>query len=316
VHLIDIARLPLPQALEALDFETVLAALIADYCERFPHYTAILESDPSVKLLEVATWRETVIRARINDAYKAGMLSFAADADLDHVGAFHSVTRLEGEADTPYRARIQQGYWRIAAAGPASAFVSHARGAHPQVLDAEAWAAAPGSVQLAVLAAVTKPIAGLSEEEQERYTALADSAFHTLPSIDTASCWVPAEALDEPMQAARQAVTAADVLPLGMEIGVRPAEIIEFRIAARLVLYPGTDDAMVLQEARARLDTHLKTVARIKYDVTRAALIAALAVEGVQNVLLDSPAADVVCGHGQLALALSRTLTIEAERDV
>ena len=316
MHQIDIARLPEPVALERLDFERVLEALIVDFRGRWPQYTAVLESDPGVKLLEVAAWRETILRARVNDAYKAAMLSLAAGSDLDHVGAFHGVERLEAEADDIYRARIQQGYWRLAAAGPSRAFVAHARGAHPHVLDAEAWAIAPGSVQLAVLAAQPRPSAGMTPEEQERVAALQESAFHSLPALEAGLSWTVADMLDEPMRAARQAVTADEVLPLGMEIGVRPPEMIDFRISARLVLYPGADERLVLAEARSKLDGHLRTVGRINYDVTRAGIIAALAVEGVQNVLLDSPVADVVCGHGQIALALSRTLTIEAQRDV
>lgn len=315
-RLIDLARLPTPVALETLDFEAVLAALVNDFRTRWPQFTAVLESDPAVKLLEVAAWRETLLRARVNDAYKAAMLAFASGSDLDHVGAFHGVARNVAEADAAYRERVQQGYWRVAAAGPAAAFVAHARGAHAQVVDAEAWTAAPGSVQLAVLAAVEVPDAGLLDADRERNRALASGVFATLPAIAAGFWWGCAAMLDEPMRAVRSAVTADAVLPLGMEIGVRPAELVEFRTAARLVLYPGVDEAMALAQARQRLADHLQAVARLNHDVTRAGLIAALAVPGVQNVHLDTPVADVVCGHGQLALSLSADVAVEAIRDV
>ena len=52
------------------------------------------------------------------------------------------------------------------------------------------------------------------------------------------------------------------------------------------------------------------------YDATRAGLIDALVVPGVQNCELTEPAADIVCSETELALALSISTSIEITRRV
>ena len=49
---IDLSRLPPPDVVEALDFEAILARLRADFLARYPDFTAFVESDPEIKLLE------------------------------------------------------------------------------------------------------------------------------------------------------------------------------------------------------------------------------------------------------------------------
>ena len=50
-----------------------------------------------------------------------------------------------------------------------------------------------------------------------------------------------------------------------------------------------------------RLDAYLAGSFRLGRDITRSAIIAALAAEGVQDVELTSPAANVVCNRLQAA---------------
>ena len=49
-------------------------------------FTALVESDPAWTILEVAAYRELLLRQRINDASRAVMLAFATGADLEHLG--------------------------------------------------------------------------------------------------------------------------------------------------------------------------------------------------------------------------------------
>lgn len=59
---------------------------------------------------------------------------------------------------------------------------------------------------------------------------------------------------------------------------------------------------------RASLDAYLATSFKLDRNVTRAGIIAALMVEGVENVALASPAADVNCGATQAPRPSSVTL--------
>lgn len=104
---LDFAALPPPAIVEELDFEAIRAALIAEYKVRYPAFDVeALESDPVMALLEVAAYRELVLRARINDSARANLLAFAKGGDLDQLGAFYDVTRLSGEADARFRERV------------------------------------------------------------------------------------------------------------------------------------------------------------------------------------------------------------------
>jgi len=67
-----------------------------------------LESEPTNKLLQEATYREMVQGQRINDSLAANLLALAIGANLDHhVASFYDVYRLEGETDDALRQRTQ-----------------------------------------------------------------------------------------------------------------------------------------------------------------------------------------------------------------
>ncbi|QPC87142.1 baseplate J protein [Mesorhizobium sp. NBSH29] len=107
---LDLALLPSPEIIETIDTEAIISALTADVTERFltagvSYDVGGLEVDPVKIVLEVAAARETVLRARINDAAKANLVIFAAGSDLDHLAGFYDVERLPNEIDTALRNR-------------------------------------------------------------------------------------------------------------------------------------------------------------------------------------------------------------------
>ena len=72
---VDLSRLVAPTVVETLDFETIFAAMLADLQARDSAFSALVESDPAYKILEVAAYRELLIRQRVNDAGRAVMLA-------------------------------------------------------------------------------------------------------------------------------------------------------------------------------------------------------------------------------------------------
>ena len=73
---IDLSRLAAPDVVEALDFEAILAEMLADLRGRDSAFTALTEADPAYKILEVAAYRELLIRQRINEAARSVMLAY------------------------------------------------------------------------------------------------------------------------------------------------------------------------------------------------------------------------------------------------
>jgi phage-related baseplate assembly protein len=108
---LDFSTLPPPNIIEVLDNEAIVNALVADIVVRFAaagvqYDVGNLEVDPVKIVLEAAAARETLLRARINDAAKANLVVFATGSDLDHLAAFYDVTRLSGETDAALQSRI------------------------------------------------------------------------------------------------------------------------------------------------------------------------------------------------------------------
>ncbi|MNJ34447.1 Baseplate J-like protein [compost metagenome] len=285
---VDLSRLPFPAVIEVLSFEQIVAAAKAMLIDLAPETEPVLqdESEVLVKLIQVFAYRELTLRQRVNDAAKAMTLPYAVGADLD-VAAQPFATRLViapadpatgapavMESDDALRERAMMGPEGYSVAGPAGAYVKFARDASGQVLDASCVSPQPGDVLVTVL------------------------------SRDPSG--VPDQALLDMVAAA---VTDEDNRPLTDHVLVRAAEILPFSVEAVIKTFAGPDSDVVMAEARRRLDAYLARSFRLGRDITRAALIAALCPDGVQDVELVQPSASIVVTPTQAALCQGVILT-------
>lgn len=268
---VDLSRLPAPAVIEALDFETLRAAWIADFQAKFPGFDATVESDPIVKLCEVGALRELVLRQRVNDAARAVMVAYARGGDLDALGALFQVERYVitsvdpetgaaavVESDDDFRRRVVLAPEGYSVAGPAGAYIFHALNASADVADASATSPDPGEVLVTVL-------------------SRSGTGVPSGPLLATVSA----------------ALSASTVRPLTDSVTVAAAALIDFAVEATITFRTGPDKAIVLAAAEAALDDYLAISRRLGRSVTRAGIIAALFAEGVQNVELAEPAADI-----------------------
>jgi len=135
---IDLSKLPPPELIESLGVEALVEELKADYLAANPDFTADLESEPVIKLLETVAYREVLLRQRINDAGRSVMLAYARGVDLEHLAALFGLERkllTPGDAnaippadptyedDATFRARVQLSLEGFSAAGPVGAYV-------------------------------------------------------------------------------------------------------------------------------------------------------------------------------------------------
>jgi len=72
---VDLSQLPVPDVVEVLDYETILAERKATLISLYPEdqqeaitRTLALESEPIVKLLQENAYREVIWRQRVNEA--------------------------------------------------------------------------------------------------------------------------------------------------------------------------------------------------------------------------------------------------------
>lgn len=302
---LDLSSLPVPDVVEALSFEEIKAAMVADLESRDPAYTAILESDPAMKVIEVCAYRELLIRQRVNDAARETYLSEATGSNLDAIGALFNVARLPGEDDERFRERIQLGLAGLAAAGPRRAYEYHAMSVDPSIVNVGVHSPAPGEVSVSVLASIEVGV----EEATEDQLTIGRALFDQPSNISRAVILMPSD--DAVMDDVREQLNQEDVRPMTDSVVVKPPEVLAFTVSAGLVVLPGPDAQTVLDRAKLSLAAYLRRVRLVSYDATRAGITSALMVPGVQNVLLDSPAADVVAGPGQLVVATDITVTVE-----
>lgn len=103
--------MPLPQMVEELDFETILAAkkqrAVTIFTEAdFGFDVEDLETDSTIINLQAAAGEELLLRQRINEAVRGQFLPFSIGTDIDYLGGFHEITRMIDESDERYLARI------------------------------------------------------------------------------------------------------------------------------------------------------------------------------------------------------------------
>ena len=259
----DLASLPTPAVIEPLSFETIFSELQTEFQSRYPDYSALLASDPAVKLMEVAAYREVLLRNRINAAAKASLLAFATGSDLDHLAAFYGVTRLMDETDEALRLRTRQRIIGFANAGGAAHYRYWALSASPEVADVEVDSPEPGRVRISVLA---------KGEEQT--------------------------VLDAVLDAVRAVVLRDDIRVLTDTVEVVPAVLIPITVAARIWLYPDTPMA-ALDAIEARFKEALAAQSGLGWDLTPSWVIGELQRPGVHKVELMSPTVDIRANANQ-----------------
>lgn len=118
-QLIDLSKLPAPDVLEALDYESLLAERKAKFISLYPESERdfwrarlALESEPIVKLLEENCYLQLLERQRINNAAKATMLAYATGTDLDVIAANFNVRRLVVQEAQPNAPPLSLKFWK------------------------------------------------------------------------------------------------------------------------------------------------------------------------------------------------------------
>ena len=252
---LDIATLPPPSVVEPLDFEAILAAQRTDLIARYPEADDVLdlESEPLAKLMEVFAYRELLYRARVNDAARAHLVAFATGSDLEHLGAFYNVPRIDGEADDRYRRRILLRVAALAGNGTKEHYEHVALTASQNVQDAIATQPWPGSVNVQLW------LADHSQAEATQAQVLA-------------------------------ALTAPAARPLGVPVSVSLAKPRHIHLTARLQREGGAPVNLVAQVLES-LPAAMAAYARLGRAVPRSWITTRLHVAGIARVTYPDDAA-------------------------
>jgi phage-related baseplate assembly protein len=244
---IDLAAYPVSDVLEVLSFEAYLARDRADLESRWnarrvtrpelPAYdTLFLESDPSSVILQVGSYRELILRARVNDALRSLTLAGASGLSLDHVGVTYYrtprriITPADGsvpavlEDDETYRQRLALAPESWSTAGPVGAYVFWGLSASGDVLDIAPYSEDEGVCLAPRVRVVVLERAGVS----------APARTQMLADVLTA-------------------LRRADIRPLGDLVAVEAAVPLAFDLTVNLRVRSGVSSEIVRDQASARL---------------------------------------------------------------
>jgi phage-related baseplate assembly protein len=284
---IQLNQLPLPDVVEALDYEALLATAERRMAQLWPAYTATVESDPIRKSLQVLAYIVLQERQKKNDDARACFLPTARGKDLDNWAASLGVKRLlispaipekaieavyESDDDLLYRCQLAPtGY---STAGPADAYEFLARSASGQVLDAKVTSPEPGTVVVSVMA--------------------RDGDGTPSPEL---------------LQTVTDYITVKARRLLTDKVIVQAVTIRPFSVSARLAFFAGPDADVVLTTAKDSLAKYLAESRRIGRNITLSGLYAALKVPGVEDVLDLMPNATFAVSDTEAAFCTSVVIT-------
>lgn len=279
--IIDLSKLPAPNVIETLDYETVLAdrkakllALVPAELQSQVDYVLGLETEPLTITLQENAYRELVLRNRINDAAKAVLLAYAVNQDLDQIGARHNVERLivvpadptaippvdaVMETDDRFRKRIQMAYDGLTIAGTYGAYAFHALTASGRVYDVKVEA--PANEVLVVRVNIV----------DTNNEGVADATLCAL---------------------VESYLSAEERRPLCDIVQAHPVSIINYSYSATLYCGSGASINAVKAAAEADCATVNASNYRIGTSLTRSSLLAGLRQSGVELVDLTVSRAD------------------------
>lgn len=293
---IDLSRIPAPAAIEALDYETLLAAGISRFLDRWEVERALdptlpdydvekLETDPAITLLQAWSYLRLLDRTRVNDAIMAVLAAFAKGTDLDNVVARQNVARLETapgvpETDAQLLRRYLLSFGR-AAAGSADRLAYDALTAVPALIDVRVNGFAVhgrrGEIDVVIAGAD-----GLTTPEQ--------------------------------LAAVRAAVTSAAAKPEAVGVFVLPAERVTYTVAQSIAVPVGPDAELVRLEAVARVRAAADERRMIGQRVPRDLLAGAAFGQSIATVTHQAPSSDIVASAYQIPVCTGIAVTAEVQQ--
>ncbi|WP_353283514.1 baseplate J/gp47 family protein [Wolbachia endosymbiont (group A) of Pogonocherus hispidulus] len=239
---------------EPLNFEEIFARMKEELISRDKSFTALIESDPAMKILEVAAWQELLLRQRINEAVKSNVLKFAMGEDLDNLAEFYGVERQKEEDDERFRKRVKA---KIVGWSTGGSYRYYALSADTRVKDALVESPVPGKVQVSIL------------------------------STELSTTGIPQEEL---LEIVKNQLNREDVRILTDTIEVVSCNIIEIDIHSRISIKRPD----IIETVKKKFIEKFETTKRLGWSITRSWIIANLFIEGVENVELIEPREDVV----------------------
>jgi phage-related baseplate assembly protein len=279
---IDLSRIPAPNAIEPLSSAALKTAYIARFKTAWaaaraldatlPMYDVeVLETDPAVIVGEAFSYIRLLDRARVNDAVRAVLAPLARGADLENVVARWGVQRL---------------------------VVVPSTGGVPAVMETDA------QLLRRYMMAVDRPSAGSAD----RYLYEAFTAFPGMQDAVVVGRAIHGRRGDtdvviigpngdapttNQIMTVLAAVTASDVKPEATSVKVIAATRVPYGVALSLEVPRGPDASLIADDARTAVNAATASRLRIGAEVPVWSIAGAAYRHNVIKVRVEQPAADI-----------------------
>lgn len=298
---IDLSQLALPDVVEQIDYETIRTRCVDMVLAEFPDFAPEDLGNVAVKLLGVFAYFENLLRQDFNERAKQTLLAYATGTTLDQIGAERGVTRLSGELDDAFKARIQLAPTSWSVAGPASAYRYFALSAAATISDVSVTTPKPDNIK--ALVESTLAAQGVAADIRAATRAALDAA--TWPGtvlLTLLSSQGDGTATEDEIAAVQSAVAQnAEVRPLGDYVVVQSAQILPYSLDYTLTLFDGPSSDVVVSASQTKAAAYTVAARKIGRDINLANAYAAITVDGVANARLTSLSADMVVSDTQAA---------------
>ncbi|WDE16896.1 baseplate J/gp47 family protein [Acinetobacter schindleri] len=292
---VDLSLLAPPDVVKTIQFETILQELLDKFYQEMrviqPDYPDLLESDPAMKLAEVAAYREMLVRQDSNDQARSVLLAYAEGADLDHKAAERNLQRrlispatesspAVYESNESLRKRVQLAPEGQTTAGSEGSYIFHGLNADPRVKD-------------------IYPYAPLDE----------DGNPTGICNIYVLSTERAGEASEELLNIVDAALNAKSVRPLTDKPIVYSASILNYSIEAEIFIDEGPDENIILSSCYQAAEEYTQKSHAFNGGVSLSGIYQALHQPGVNRVNLISPAGNIDTSLGQVAYCTGINIT-------
>lgn len=288
---LDLDALEQPTAVVGLDYNAILTARLVELeaqlsvrfdavkCADIMALARNIAASPMRYLTEAAATRELYMSNRINAAIRSIFLATAHGSDLDQIGANRAVARRVAdksdpkniimEEDASFRARIQLVMESYSPHGTSGSYVYWALDADDQVSDVVAYGP-DHKVLPPILPAHAKLVVLSSSGDGTASSKLLAAVFK--------NC------------------TPDKRRPVGDKLEVVSARPVKYDIEADLYVASPNSASLILEAAKLAGAHFISNRLRIGRKLYRTSLAAALNVNGVADVVIKSPSADLDIG--------------------
>jgi phage-related baseplate assembly protein len=309
-----------------VDFEETEAERVAFYTAALTAFgiqydVQTLETDPMrIAFSEGGAFQEMLINQRINEAISSLSLATASGAALDHIAAtYYGISRqveTDGngnqltETDERFRARIALAPEAFSTAGPEGAYTFHALELDgvQDLSDAATYSEEDAAVYTSTVIhadAYTrgKRAAPFAGRDTGNLVFAPEVLVVVLPDL---SYGAADQAL---VDRAFDAVTADEVRPIGDNVRVEAAQIVNYTVAMTISYADGSDPAPLIAAVRRNLETYTARRRKIGIKAEKLGIGGCGYISGIESVTLTQPATDVGGGSKQAPNCTSITVT-------